>query len=77
MSETRTPVEMTKRYATTVDGLNEAWQFVMSRIDDVGPDPSVHITPTWTISPLDNHDDEPPRHFEVVVEGMVEEAAAR
>ena len=78
MNETRTPVEVTTRYATTVNGLTEAWAFVMDRIDSVGPDPSITISPVWTVSVHDMGEDEPeggyPRHFSVVVEGMVEEA---
>jgi len=69
---TATPVEVTTRYATTVTGLAAAWQFVMSRIDAVGPDPRVEISPIW-----ETHDPgvEPwERRFEVVVSGMVEEA---
>ena len=68
----RTPVEVTTRYATTVDDLHAAWAFVMARLDSVGPDPSIHISPVWTISSGD--DEYQPRRFEVVVEGMVEEA---
>lgn len=79
MSDTRAPVEVTTRFATTVDDLPAAWAFVMARIDTVGPDPSIKITPVWTISVQDMGDDEPddgyPRHFSVVVEGMVPEAA--
>lgn len=46
----------------------------MDRLERVGPDPTVRITPVWTIS-LDNPDGESPRHFSVIVEGMVEEAS--
>lgn len=77
MTDTRTPVEVTTRYATTVDDLPAAWAFVMSKVDAVGPDPSIKISPVWTISVHDMDDTEErdyPRHFEVVVEGMVPEA---
>ena len=67
---TRTPVEITTRYATTVDDLPAAWAFVMDKLDAVGPDPSVNIGPVWVIS---SDSDDTPRHFEVVVSGMVEE----
>ena len=78
MSETtRTPVEVTTRYATTVEGLTAAWAFVMDRIDSVGPDPSITISPVWSISVQDMDREAPeggwPRHFSVVVSGMVEE----
>ena len=79
MSDTRSPVEVTTRYATTVEGLPAAWAFVMAKVDSVGPDPSVEISPVWTISVQDMGNDEPeggyPRHFSVVVSGMVEEQA--
>lgn len=46
----------------------------------VGPDPSITIKPVWTISVQDMDRDEPdggwPRHFSVVVEGMVNEGDA-
>lgn len=68
---TRTPIEVTTRYATTVHTLSEAWAFVMDRLDAVGVDPQVRISPVWTVSASD---DEPsPRHFSVVVEGMTVE----
>lgn len=71
------PVEVTTRYATTVDDLGSAWSFVMARLDSVGPDPSIHITPLWSFSPIDMDRvdaPEPPRQFSVVVDGMVHEA---
>lgn len=77
MSDTRSPVEVTTRYATTVDDLPAAWAFVMAKVDQVGPDPSVEISPVWTISVHEMDHDEPaggyPRHFSVVVSGMVPE----
>ena len=70
------PIEVTTRFATTVDDLTSAWAFVMDRIDRVGPDPSIHIKPLWSYSvhDMDRVDDfVPPRQFEVVVEGMTPE----
>jgi hypothetical protein len=71
------PIEVTTRYATSVNELTDAWAFVMDRLDRVGPDPSVTIKPIWTISvrdvDTDDEDQEWPRRFEVVVEGMVHE----
>lgn len=69
----RAPIEKTTRYATSVPTLADAWAFVMEHLDSVGPDPSVKITPVWRISVSDMGDDDtdPPRFFEVVVEGMV------
>lgn len=72
MSEAR-PIEVTTRYATSVDDLASAWAFVMARLDSVGPDPDVSITPVWTISADLPDDAEPPRRFSVVVSGMVRE----
>lgn len=71
MPDTRTPVEVTTRYATTVHTLTDAFAFVMDRIDQVGGRPRVAITPFTSIA-LNEGDDE--RAFEVVVEGMTEEA---
>jgi hypothetical protein len=72
------PIEVTTKYVATVDDLAAAWVFVMDRVDRVGPDPSVQIKPLWIVSVHDmGNDDTPPtpRQFEVVVEGMVTEAA--
>lgn len=67
------PVEVTTRYATTTADLAGAWAFVMDHIESVGPDPSIRITPVWTVSVHDDDDfEDVPRHFSVVVEGMVE-----
>lgn len=66
------PIEITTRYATSVDDLTDAWAFVMDKLDSVGPDPTVRISPIWTFSTADvDTDQRPPRRFEVVVEGMV------
>jgi len=75
-------VEVSTKYVTTVADLPEAWEFIMDRLDQVGPDPHVVISPVWTkpweeIKPSTEHQHESvgdwPRHFEVVVEGTVEE----
>ena len=67
---TANPVEVSTRYATTVDTLADAWAFVMTRLDSVGPDPSIKVSPLWIFTPGDQ---DPPRRFSVVVEGMVHE----
>lgn len=69
------PIEITTRYATTVDDLPTAWAFVMEHIDKVGPDPSIKISPLWIVSVHDMGNDDmapTPRQFSVVVDGMVE-----
>lgn len=70
------PIEVTTRYTTTVDDLPSAWAFVMERVDQVGPNPSIKIRPIW-IHNLHDMDrvDAPPavRQFEITVEGMVHE----
>ena len=71
------PVEFTARYATSVDDLASAWAFVMSHIDQVGTDPSVTITPRWSISVDAAEDAEWPRTFEVTVSGMVHVCEAK
>lgn len=76
----RSPVEFTARYATNVDTLPDAWQFVMEHIEKVGPDPSIEISPVWTLSvglDINERRDDPPRHFSVVVCGMVEQKEGR
>lgn len=78
MSGPIAPVEVSTRYATTVETMTDAWEFVMSRIDLVGPDPSVTISPYWRVNMelmMDDSVEEQamPRCFTVVVEGMVEE----
>jgi hypothetical protein len=62
-------VEFTAQYATSVADLTAAWAFVMERIDQVGPDPSVVINPKWRFRSGDKDGE---RFFEVVVSGMVE-----
>lgn len=69
--DTRTPVEVTTKYATTCTDLPEAWAFVMEHLDDVGPDPSIEIKPVWTVTDDTDYADMP-RHFEVEVSGTVE-----
>lgn len=71
------PIEFTARYSTSVETLAEAWAFVMEYVDRVGPDPQIQIDPFWKIGvqeALDGEDREPPRHFGVVVSGMVKES---
>lgn len=70
---TLSPIEVTTRFATTVADLPAAWAFVMSKIDSVGPSPSISISPVWTVA---RDETDHPRHFEVVVSGMVEEPDA-
>lgn len=73
-------VEVTTRFETVVEDLSDAWAFIMSKIEKVGPDPSVHIHPAQegpppmlqilmqgTVSPTQ-------RKFHVVVEGSMKEA---
>lgn len=69
------PVEVTTRFATTVDDLPAAWAFVMERIDQVGADPSVKISPIWSWQ-AEAGSETSVRQFEVVVDGMVEEGTA-
>lgn len=62
--------EVTTRYAKgDLPDLASAWAFVMAKVDLVGGDPEVHITPVWTHG--NGHDGE--RTFSAAVSGMVEE----
>jgi hypothetical protein len=72
MSAPIAPVEVSTRYATTVETLADAWEFVMTRIDLVGADPGITISPFWRVDMTDP-DAEAARLFTVVVDGMVEE----
>lgn len=66
------PIEQTVKLATTVDDLASAWAFVMTRIDDLGPDPRITISPIWAYNVTDlAAEQNPPRQFEVTVSGMV------
>lgn len=40
-------VEKFIRFNKTVEDLAQAWDFVMSYVDQVGPSPSVKIEPFW------------------------------
>lgn len=70
MSETA-PVEVTRKYVTTVSELFEAWAFVMDHLDDVGPDPQILVSPVWVQSWAPVDAEQPARRFEVSVSGMV------
>lgn len=74
------PIEVTTKYVTTVHTLQEAWAFVMDRLQLVGPDPHVIIKPIWRqpvgVAQLIEQGDEGlewTRVFEVVVSGMTKE----
>lgn len=73
------PIEVTTRYATSVNELADAWAFVMARLDAVGPDPRISISPIWSYSPSEIGDEDyhAPRRFEICVEGMVHEGENR
>ena len=65
--KTRTPIEVTTRYATTVDTLPEAFTFIMSKLDDLGGTPRIQISPVWVVS---EDPDDHPHYFSVVVHGF-------
>jgi hypothetical protein len=62
-------VEVTTRYATTVDHLTDVWAFVMERIDNLGSTPSITVRPMWVYG----DGDDGRTAFEVVVEGTTNE----
>lgn len=68
-------VEVTTKYATTVDDLPSAWAFVMEYVDRCGPKPSITISPVSSMawSEIGDEDAEWRDYFEVVVSGMSEE----
>lgn len=59
-------VEWTSRYVTTVDTIEEAFTFVMTYLDLVGPPPTISIDPIFLAADEGEH----PYQFEVVVEGQ-------
>lgn len=63
-------VEITKQFATSVDTLQECWQFVMEHLEQVGDDPEIHISPVWLMDEVDP--EKMTRIYEVSVRGMVE-----
>ena len=64
------PVEVTVKYATTVDDLPAAWTFVMRHLDGgVGADPRIEITPYWKMSVAPDGEETMTRVFSVAVEG--------
>ena len=78
MSNSTAPIEVKTTYATTVNELPEAWSFVMERLETLGPNPRITISPIWSwnvVDAIDGVDQRPPRQFEVCVEGMIEEQA--
>ena len=44
-------VQVTIAYETVVNDLPDAWAFIMSKIESVGPNPSVHIPPATNAPP--------------------------
>ena len=60
-------VTFTRSYASTTETLTDAWAFVMTLVDEVGPDPCIEIRPTWFYGHAEH--EEGVRMFEVVVEG--------
>jgi hypothetical protein len=68
------PIERTVKYTTNADELADAWAFIMTKVDEVGPDPHIQIRPLHQID-----DDKPMRDpdnwkrvFEVTISGMEE-----
>ncbi len=61
------PVEKTTRYATIVDSLNSAFEFVMEHLDELGETPVVSINPLTMYG-----DDSTQEGFEVTVSSMKE-----
>lgn len=74
-------VEVTTKYATTVDDIPAAFSFIMSKIDTVGPNPRIsispiHVQPVSLVEMMEDPDEDHgtwKREFEVVVSGMVEQ----
>lgn len=67
MNDERPPIEKTTKFATTVQGLDEAFSFVMGKLDQVDDVLNINITPIWSSA-----DDFETKRFEVSISGMVE-----
>lgn len=65
------PIERTTKFATTVDSLTSAFEFVMAQLDDVGEWPDIAIVPILVYGDVD--DEKPTPIFEVSVSSMKEE----
>lgn len=65
------PIERTTKFATTVDSLTSAFEFVMAQPDDVGEWPDIAIVPILVYGDVD--DEKPTPIFEVSVSSMKEE----
>jgi hypothetical protein len=64
-------IEVETKYTKSVETLEDAWAFVFSRIDSLGPDVDIRIQPTW-VTPLDGTGDWT-REYVVTVKGIKEE----
>lgn len=58
-------VEITTRYCTNVVDMAAAWAFVMEHVDNVGPNPSIEISPVLFFQDGSTY------KFEVMVEGTI------
>lgn len=67
MSDERPPIEKTTKFATTVHGLDEAFSFVMSKLNEVDDVLNIEITPIWSSA-----DDFTNKRFGVAISGMIE-----
>lgn len=64
-------VEVTTRYCTNVTDMGAAWAFVMEHVDNVGPNPSIEISPVMFFA------DGTTYKFEVMVEGTITQKRPR
>lgn len=63
-------IEKTVTYADVVPELADAWSFVMTHLDEVGPDPHITIQPSHRVTVVGD-DVDTVRMFGVSVSGMV------
>lgn len=68
----RDEVEVTTKYVATVETVQEAFAFVMDKLDSVGDRPQIFINPITAFS-ADFDDDKCEEFFEVAVSGRTKE----
>lgn len=67
-------VEVTVRFAKGgFTELAEVWAFIMAHVDKVGPDPTIEVSPTWSVPVMPdqyaNEDSQQIRTFDVIIQG--------
>jgi hypothetical protein len=68
-------IEVETKFTKSVETLEDAWAFVFSRVDSLGPDVDIRIQPTW-VAPMGENlavEGDWTREYVVTVKGIKEE----